>query len=74
MAPRSPNQVKKIKSFKDARSVSLSCNMLSTLSNLASQKELQIFVTNYVFLDNNKKHNSNKTKKSNIKTLAGARD
>jgi len=30
-----------------------SCNMLSTLNNLASQKELQIFVTNNVFLDKN---------------------
>ena len=62
MAPRSRNQVKKIKSFKDARSVSLSCNMLSTLSNLATQKELQIFVTNYVFLDNNKNTTATKQK------------
>jgi len=44
-----------------------SCNMLSTLNNLASLKELQIFVTNNVFLDKNKKNTTTTKQKSNIK-------
>ena len=39
-----------------------SCKMLSILNNIALQKELQISVTNNVFLDENLKHNNNKTK------------
>jgi len=33
--------------------------MLSTLNNLASQKELEILVTNNVFYDKKSKHNNN---------------
>jgi len=47
--------------------------MLSILNKLILQKNLQNSVTNNVFMDKKlKKHNSNKTKKSNLKTLAGA--
>jgi len=47
--------------------------MLSILNKLTLQKKLQNVVTKYVFLDNKKsKNHNNKTKKSNIKTLAGA--
>jgi len=72
------------KSFKDARSVSLFpykrsqsfyyiC-MLSILNKLTLYKELQTFVTNYVFLDKKVKTQQQQNKKSNIKTLAGAGD
>ena len=46
-----------------------SCNMLSILNKLTLQKDLQNYVTNNVLLDKMYKHNNNKTKKSNIKTL-----
>ena len=50
------------------------CNMLSILNNLTLQKGLQTFVTNKVFFYKKVKNNNNKTKKSCIKTLAGAGD
>jgi len=50
-----------------------SSNMLSVLNKLTLQKEMQNFVTKNVFLDKKRKINHNKTNKSNIKTLAGAR-
>jgi len=51
-----------------------SCNMLSILNNLTLQKELQIFVTNNVFLDKKQKTQQQENKKPNIKTLTGAGD
>jgi len=39
-----------------------SSNMLRILNKLTLYKELQIFVTNNVFLDKKEKHNNNKTK------------
>jgi len=44
-----------------------SCNMLSTLNRLTLQKKMQRFVTKQCVLDKKEK-----TKKSNIKTLAKA--
>jgi len=48
-----------------------SCNMLSILNILTLQKKLQNCVTNNVFLDQ-KKQQQQQSKKSNIKTIAGA--
>jgi len=48
-----------------------SCNMLSIKDKLTLQRELQNVVTNNVFLD---KTQQQQNKKSNIKTLAGARN
>jgi len=50
-------------------------NMLSILNKLTLYKELQTFVTNNVFLDKKvKTQQQQQSKKSNIKTLAGAGD
>jgi len=46
--------------------------MLSILNKYTLKKELQKFVKNNVLLNKKQKQNNNKTKKSNIKTLAGA--
>jgi len=51
-----------------------SSNMLSILNKLTLYKELQTFVTNYVFLNKKVKTQQQQNKKSNIKTLAGAGD
>jgi len=50
-----------------------SCNMLSVLNKLTLQKELQKCVTNNVFWTNSKTQQQ-QSKKSNMKTLAGAGD
>jgi len=49
-----------------------SCNMLSILNKIIVQKKLQNFVTHNVFLD--KKVKTHQNKKSNIETLAVARN
>jgi len=48
-----------------------SCKMLRMLNKLTLQKDLQNVVTNNAFIDKKYKHNNNKTKKYNIKTVAG---
>ena len=49
-----------------------SCNMLSMLNKLTLQKKLHFFVTDNVFVNKKVKTQQQQTKKSNIKTLAGA--
>ena len=48
-----------------------SCNMLNILNKLTLQKELQYFVTNGVFLDNEVETQQQHNTYSNIKSLAG---
>jgi len=50
------------------------CNMLSILHKLKFQKELQNFVTNNVFFWQKVKTQQQQNKKSNIKTLATAKN